>query len=141
MNVKEFRMGNLLQYQGEEVTVVGFNLENNTDDHLVQIQRGKEKINVSFSLLKPVLLTSAWMSKLGFKESYRSESRIRYDVPGIGKYDFDLSSQKLLEGFLYCGNYIHCQYLHQLQNIYFVLKGEELQMHSTEKLVSEKVLV
>lgn len=130
MEVKELRLYNLLQYENDIVPVVGLNLEKDANLSLVQIQKGTNKIPIDSQQLKPVRLTSEWLSKFGFKESYRSDSRIRYDMPEFGKYDFDLSKDKILEGFLYFGNYIRCHYIHQLQNLHFVLTGKELKIKS-----------
>ncbi|GGG59003.1 hypothetical protein [Epilithonimonas arachidiradicis] len=130
MKVQELRLHNLLQYEDNVVPVVGLNLEKDNDHSLVQIQQGNTRIPIHSQQLKPIRLTSEWLSKFGFVESYRSDSRIRYDLPNFGKYDFDLSKDKILEGFLYFGNYIRCHYIHQLQNLHFVLTGKELKVES-----------
>lgn len=130
MEVQELRLYNLLQYENDVVPVVGLNLEKDKNLSLIQIQQGNSKIHVHSQQLKPIRLTSEWLSKFGFKESYRSDSRIRYDLPNFGKYDFDLSKDKILEGFLYFGNYIRFHYIHQLQNLHFVLTGKELKVES-----------
>ncbi|PZU83241.1 MAG: hypothetical protein DI529_12990 [Chryseobacterium sp.] len=130
MEVQELRLYNLLQYENDIVPVVGLNLEKEKNLSLVQIRKGNSKIPIHSQQLKPIRLTSEWLSKFGFEESYRSDSRIRYDLPDFGKYDFDLSKDKILEGFLYFGNYIRCQYIHQLQNLHFVLTGKELNIES-----------
>lgn len=126
MKIQELRLQNLIQYKEEIVPITGLDLDHKNNGSLVQIKKGTSKIPVDSEDLKPILLTSEWLCKFGFKESYRSDFRIRYDLPNFGKYDFDLSKEKILEGFLYFGNYIQCQYLHQLQNLYFVLTGREL---------------
>lgn len=126
MKIQELRLHNLIQYKEEIVPITGLDLDHKNNGSRVQIKKGDSKIPVDSGDLKPILLTSEWLSKLGFEESYRSDFRIRYDLPNFGKYDFDLSKEKILEGFLYFGNYIQCQYLHQLQNLYFVLTGREL---------------
>ncbi|MCA6067947.1 hypothetical protein JI747_012200 [Chryseobacterium sp. RG1] len=126
MKIQELRLQNLIQYKEEIVPITGLDLDHKNNGSLVQIRKGTSKIPVDSEDLKPILLTSEWLCKFGFKESYRSDFRIRYDLPNFGKYDFDLSKEKILEGFLYFGNYIQCQYLHQLQNLYFVLTGREL---------------
>ena len=130
MKIQELRLHNLIQYGEEIVPIIGLDLNDKNNESLIQIKNGTSRIPVDSEELKPILLTSEWLSKLGFEESYRSDSRIRYDLPNFGKYDFDLSKEKLLEGFLYYGNYIQCQYLHQLQNLHFVLTGRELQAES-----------
>lgn len=126
MKIHELRLHNLIQYKEEVVPITGLDLDHTNKSNLVHVRKGTSKIPVDSEDLKPILLTSEWLTKFGFKESYRSDFRIRYDLPNFGKYDFDLSKEKILEGFLYFGNYIQCIYLHQLQNLYFVLTGREL---------------
>ena len=131
MEPQELRLYNLLQYGNEIVPVVGIKLNNDYLTHLIQIQHN-ERINLIDSRkLRPIQLTIELMSKLGFEECYRSDSRIRYHLSDVAKYDFDLTESKFLEGLVYCGHYIKCQYLHQLQNLYFILTGEELKIHES----------
>lgn len=100
-------------------------MENNDNGLLVKIDSN----NVTdFRNLKPITLTAEWFQRLGFKEAYRSSTRVRFELPNYCRYDFDLSSNKILQGFLFFGNYIKCNHLHQLQNIYFALTGEELKI-------------
>ncbi len=127
MEVQELRLNNLLQFENNIVSVTGITKYKN--EHQIQIKLGAGKMLIPLEELEPVSLTSDLLSQLRVKESYRSDSRIRYELSDIIKYDFDLSTRKILEGFVYCGNYIKCQYLHQLQNLYFIITGEELKIH------------
>lgn len=130
MEATELRLNNLLMYGDSIVPIMG--VENNNESFLVKID---EDTAIDYRKLKPIALTVDWFSKLGFKEAYRSNSRIRFDLPNCCRYDFDLDSNKILEGFLFFGNYIKCNYLHQLQNIYFTLTGEELKIeHKSPKI-------
>lgn len=123
MEATELRLNNLLMYEDSIVPIIG--MENINEEILVKID---SETAIDSRKLKPIALTAEWFSKLGFKEAYRSQSRIRFDLPNYCRYDFDLNSNKILEGFLFFGNYIKCNYLHQLQNIYFTLTGEELKI-------------
>lgn len=130
MKLQELRLYNLLQYENDIVPVVGLNLRNDSESSLVKIQKQGSDIQTDCQKLKPVELTEEWLSNFGFKESYRSASRVRFEMPEFGGYDFDLSKDKFLQGFLYFGNYIKCQYIHQLQNLHFILTGKELKIKS-----------
>ncbi len=123
MEATELRLNNLLMYGDTIVPIIG--MENNDESVLVKIDPDTA---VDYKKLKPIALTAEWFSKLGFKEAYRSHNRVRFDLTNYCRYDFDLDSNKILEGFLFFGNYIKCNYLHQLQNIYFTLTGEELKI-------------
>ncbi|WP_312765290.1 hypothetical protein [Epilithonimonas sp.] len=123
MEATELRLNNLMMYGDSIVPIIG--MESSQESVLVKIDQDTA---VDYRRLKPIALTVEWFSKLGFKEAYRSKSRIRFDLPNCCRYDFDLDSSKILEGFLFFGNYIKCNHLHQLQNIYFTLTGEELKI-------------
>ena len=123
MEATELRLNNLVIYEDEIVPVIG--MENKNNGLFVKID---PYTAVDQRKLKPIALTAEWFARLGFKEVYRSSTRVRFDLPNFCRYDFDLSSNKILEGFLFFGNYIKCTHLHQLQNIYFTLTGEELKV-------------
>lgn len=76
---------------------------------------------------EPTLLTEEWLLKFGFEENYQSAFRHKFDHPCnyIG-YDFSKTPDKDMEGFRYYGKYVKCEYVHQLQNLYYALTGEEL---------------
>lgn len=128
MDPQELKLYNFIQYRNEMVPVVGIKFQNDYRNHLIQIRHSDHIISIDSQELTPIKLTTELMSKLGFEECYRSESRIRYHLSDVTKYDFDLTDSKFLEGLVYCGHYIKCQYLHQLQNLYFILTGEELKI-------------
>ncbi len=128
MEATELRLNNFVIYEGEIVPVIG--MENSNNGLFVKIN---SLAAVDHRMLKPIALTAEWFSRLGFKEVYRSSTRVRFDLPNYCRFDFDLSSNKILEGFLFFGNYIKCNYLHQLQNIYFTLTGEELKIEQCLK--------
>ena len=128
MEATELRLNNLLMYEDSIVPIIG--MENINEEILVKID---SETAIDSRKLKPIALTAEWFSKLGFKEVYRSSTRVRFDLPNFCRYDFDLSSNKILEGFLFFGNYIKCTHLHQLQNIYFTLTGEELKIEECLK--------
>lgn len=128
MDPQELQITNFIHYRNELVPVVGIKLQNDQINHLIQIRHRDHVISVDSQELTPIKLTTGLMSKLGFEECYRSDSRIRYHLSDVAKYDFDLTNSKFLEGLVYCGHYIKCQHLHQLQNLYFILTGEELKI-------------
>ena len=123
MEATELRLNNFVIYEDEIVPVMG--MENNYNGLLVKIDSNHV---IDCKELEPIALTAEWFSRLGFKEAYRSSTRVRFELSNYCRYDFDLSSNKILQGFLFFGNYIKCNYLHQLQNIYFTLTGEELKI-------------
>jgi hypothetical protein len=72
--------------------------------------------------IEPILLTEEWLKRLGF---YGSASLERYIGPSIGTLGWDDKGVYLIADN--SGPYLpHIQYVHQLQNLYFALTGDEL---------------
>ena len=121
MKASELRLGNLF-------------IEEHSDKIIEVI--GLEKIKITFSGLfldkwqaKPIPLTEEWLLKFGFekenslyvidKDKYHTFSIL---VGGIS-FPFIKSNDKAIrENFSFYG----IKYVHQLQNLYFALTGEEL---------------
>jgi hypothetical protein len=77
------------------------------------------------SYIKPIPLTEEWLLKFGL--DYTSEKDYYYLAFTIKDLLFETASS--MDGFTYnlsCGNQINIKHVHQLQNIYFCLCGEEL---------------
>jgi hypothetical protein len=132
MKVNELRIGNYITEP------------NNEDKEPFKIwgiyyeERNNKVNNLPITYFKPILLTEEWLLRFGFKKvpTYFEEVRfgieyhltVKSDVEFIIEYfdDFscailgskdDIGITPLLE---------NCRYVHQLQNLYFALTGEEL---------------
>lgn len=123
MKANELRIGNYLMYR----------------DQLTRIESGKE-IDQAFEgpLLNPIAISEMWMNKLGFRrENSLAGSLIKgYVIPegngefisefiiveGQGGYALGYENGKKLYPFR-CREVI---YIHELQNLYFVITGQEL---------------
>ena len=112
MEAKELRIGNYVSSKANTVIEVsGWELynftvrENNSEDILV----------------KPIQLTEEWLIKFGLTEKNKK---------GFGTFQ-DVSSRVIIT-FNYANNglqldrRVKLEYVHQLQNLYFALTGEEL---------------
>lgn len=87
------------------------------------------KQTVSISQLKPIPLTEEWLLKMGF------EKRIdrKYERFSVGKFELEYYSHSddVIDGFyFYCEHVksgdVKIPHIHQLQNLYFAITGEEL---------------
>lgn len=109
MEARELRLGNLVELEG-----LVSRLNNTTFTSIIS---GRYKD------LNPVHLTEEWLLKFGFEKV-----REYFDYNNNG---FEIQKDK--NGFyihINCGN-IYIEYLHQLQNLYFALTGEELTLSKT----------
>jgi hypothetical protein len=80
----------------------------------------KSPIDIEF---EPIPLTEEWLIKFGFTEEYRSKMHSTFYTENLSYY-FWYENKRQYASFK--GTDIVCQYVHQLQNLYFALTGEEL---------------
>jgi hypothetical protein len=115
MNAKELRLGNYLQ--GEDGQV-----------HIVESLNsyGGEEINEGGPdvYYEPIPLSQEWLLKFGFKDH-------RILLPGDGELEIRLKGTTFhiwpSDGQTESHNYRNIvEFVHQLQNLYFAITGEEL---------------
>ena len=123
MKASELRIGNFGIDRDGRICIVE-ELSINEEPRIVAISGGLTSLPVT-----PILLTEEWLLKLGFE---------------INKHEIN-SYKKEINSFFFCINIISgtcyindgdgyegadilnkCKHVHQLQNLYFALTGEEL---------------
>ncbi len=124
----EVRIGNFVGFENivckvVEITTIGFYV----------MQENGENYKNTWADLQPIPLTEEWLLKFGFEKEKRDRfysyylnetdenqfSRQRIDY-WFGDDDFCLCRAGV------CFKRVKLQYIHQLQNLYFALTGEEL---------------
>jgi len=89
-------------------------------------------IKRSLSDIAPIPLTEEWLIKIGFKQNDLIKSEYNIGTERVAKID---------HGFFFDRYHWEAskriKYVHQLQNLYFELTGDELQIKETEKPLSE----
>ena len=96
MEIKELRIGNYI----------------NIHDTITQMEL--DDFHFSSSFMNPIPLTEEWLLKLGFEKAY--ETCYQYK-------DFILDDRFIMMDIDIT---IQLKYVHQLQNLYFALTGQEL---------------
>lgn len=86
-------------------------------DIVAKIESGKEIDNCEICQYKQILITEEWLLRFGFE---RREDKMLL----ISGYFFIVIDD--YKGCLIMGRHIPIKYVHQLQNLHFVLTGEEL---------------
>lgn len=123
MKANELRIGNCVNYKDKiiKVTMIG--------EYGVQSKTGYQIINAKFinPYLQPISLTEKWLLDLGFKrDEYNDKTPYYYILNGFRLNNYmgslTLNNSNELAGF----KPIEIKYVHQLQNLYFALTGEEL---------------
>lgn len=126
MNVKDYRIGNLVEYD--------------TDDLSWQTHEVSLFDLIVLELLpdvehyRPIPITEEWLQKLGFsiENDYGGKDNdCKTATIGFGERQFDIYIERKQNHFLYWlenGHSIELKYVHQLQNLYHSLFGDELSL-------------
>lgn len=138
MEIKELRIGNWVNYYVGTQTgrIIGMRISeiSCTSDIAVSIEppnvTGYTKTD--FSDLSPVELTNEWLIKLGF-EKWKDRLTIEAWAKGhpSQRFDIDFLNGEIIMNSRYQEHsdsmvMEHIKHVHQLQNLYFALTGEEL---------------
>jgi len=131
MNKKSLRVGNLLKFEGEVVEIDG------VQEGLLSI-----KGNGYWSLAKdfePVTLTEDWLKDFGFETSPKSD---RWTLYLSDKDKDEFARQRIDVCFMesrtvaelcragVCFKMVTCNYVHDIQNLYFELKITHIVLES-----------
>lgn len=129
MEGKELRIGNYIKHSElhgiTEVMAVG--------KDYIHILFNNETLYESIKWFTPIPLTEEWLLKFGFEIEKSSSHCIAFNE----SYDHELQLDKEFGKTENCwnitkygGGYRLIYYVHQLQNLYFALTGEELTIKS-----------
>lgn len=130
MKASELRIGNIVfhkgsQYQLRNITGVESNFVKHKPHEFWKVEQ-EDEISEEKDIV-PILLTEKWLLEFGIvPHSKEWNGDIRCNLPDdrfeIRLYHDDNDCEVLLEG----NTLTYIQYVHQLQNLYFALTGEEL---------------
>lgn len=94
------------------------------------------RVIVQYEYVKPIPITAEWLERLGFSfnrsvavfDEFQKEN-IVYMIWKNGRKDLGLDTNVVSYG----NKHIKCQFVHQLQNLYYALCGEELTLKTESK--------
>lgn len=119
---EELRVGNLVNVLSESDNILlptgqTIKISEITWEGVTEILPKREKnIKLNYRNIDPIPLNEDWLFKFGFEREGQVIGRLRLDTDfGISIIDFNNLPN-------------HCKYVHQFQNLYFVLTGEELKI-------------
>lgn len=131
IKANELRIGNYFIKDNCQDQITGIFHEMNGDDDFYYIQ-ALDKLDYSLDSIDPVPLTKEWLIKLGFETNYD----VHLFTASINYLQFKVQPKTLT--FACIGKdlwrikigdlEIHINFVHELQNLFFVLTGEELEI-------------
>ncbi len=130
----DLRLGNKVLWNDLICTVAGIqyfiDADENKEGHIVDLYNNGEMVQTPYvSYINPIPLTPEILEKCGFEKKYSHSNLSKYVGNGT-LYWNDVMSLSYAFGHDYEEEPIeHTQYLHQLQNLYFALTGEELKIN------------
>lgn len=111
MTAQELRIGNyVLTGLNSVLKIEGVISEGNTGGYLLET-------------LKPIPITEDWLIKLGFEQVYKSIYHSTYYFDRLSYYIWYENGNQYAT---FEGAQVEVKNIHQLQNLYFALKGKEL---------------
>lgn len=119
MKANELRLGNYVFTKSETIEQVS---EINETLISIKTRHGKTVGGFDITLFKPIPLTEEWLVKFGLKQVTYDKKRFYF--LGTDIYIFDES--KIYFNADSSNLSVKLEHVHQLQNLYFTLTGEEL---------------
>jgi len=114
---KEFRIGNYVDL-GNRIAYISEILHDGYT--CIDLEETQDTFE-STERVKPVQLTNEFLIQIGCTQSQEDSM---FFLEGFGLIDFD--GRGNFEWIYNDGLYVKLNYIHQLQNLYFALKGEEI---------------
>jgi hypothetical protein len=112
MEARELRIGNLVK-----------STTHNTYYRVTLIED-----DYDYSKTEPIPLTEGWLLRFGFEKNYK------FGLYYKGGHAIDIHREGNAEFYTgeYGGWFVFVEYVHELQNLYFALTGEELKLQDND---------
>lgn len=129
MKANELRIGNNVQYKGRPIRI-----ESLIKDEFWTINRGDSIETIRLSDIEPISLTPEILEKCGFFSNRHSIDDSIYESTHLSSElrvqfgELKIIKDKTLKVTYKWETIAHIKSLHQLQNLYFALTGEELEV-------------
>tara|TARA_R110002167_G_scaffold331706_1_gene538369 strand:+ start:16534 stop:16917 length:384 start_codon:yes stop_codon:yes gene_type:complete len=123
MKAADLRIDNWVEFLGKEMQLMGLTKHNGKNETARHYAEFKGLVPIKLMHLKPIPLTEEWLLKFGF-EKYEFDHK-------ENQYRFKERLLVIRKGF-FCdyGTSVELKHVHQLQNLYYALTGEELTLET-----------
>jgi hypothetical protein len=127
MKASELRIGNLVDYEKTTHIITAIDGNNYGRSRWYRQPTNEPDYEHTFDNIESIPLTSELLEKCGFKQISDREWVIG-ENPVNQDYMMVIRWTKIYNHFYYSNGHFKLLYLHQLQNLYYCLAGEELQI-------------
>lgn len=131
INLKELRVGNIVLYTEDNDELPVLKIDGDSKTVCLDLLLGLN-MELNEQDIDPIPLTPEWLERCGCVRCPPSEDRWQYEMelPNNNQLEYDNTT---LRGWSFNGVCLpkDPQYVHQLQNLYFALTGEELAIKET----------
>lgn len=125
VRASELRLNNIVQDEHGIIQYVYRIWQNGAE--LVEEQDGDNDLDYPEDEIFPVKLTEEWLLKFGFEKKLNCSNMIYYILAGKCLLEYNLTHNIAdIVRKVHLDLFIDIKYVHQLQNLYFALTGEEL---------------
>ena len=134
MKANELRVGNIVMCLGKEVELIGISKWNGNNYTTLHYAEFQGLIPMKLFHLKPVPLTEEWLDNFGFdefglKQILKTDIYLQWDDYVKGVYlSTDIGDGSINDPNTEING---IKYVHQLQNLYLSLVGEELELKAS----------
>jgi hypothetical protein len=125
MKASELRIGNYILFSEDNTIFEVGSIE----EKGFTVQNKEETTWIEAYEFDPIPLTEEWLIKFGFSREVKVGSEMGTDGVEFRVYHFDVLTFNTNHGWWYKVQRINdtpLEYVHQLQNFYFAIKGKEL---------------
>lgn len=133
MRSNELRINNLVNTEKGKITIdqiIKCYVKYGEPEYYI-IPIGNFNIAYNICDISPILLTEEWLLRLGFKDFSSDNNRMAYifhvnSLLELASYNIEtgIRFQTIRNGIIF--QMEHIKYVHEIQNLYFALTGEEL---------------
>jgi hypothetical protein len=133
MKANELRIGNYVSYFGNSTVKIETIRKDVADYYLIGgiYRNGYTTFYNQIDVISPIPLTKEWLSEFGFVgiDNPNGTPSILYKIKGHPLIEIIFTVFPVTRYNLRCESEKEIQYVHQLQNLYFALTGEELNIN------------
>lgn len=130
MNAQELRIGNLVYYGVKVVPIKSIHTESILRAEVsvyIELNENLRHYCVNIDEVTPIPLTEQWLLDFGFEKTMAWTYAI--NLMGDIKLVYYLGEKGFSIGFKNYSDFSNLKYVHQLQNLFYALTGQELELN------------